>query len=137
MADPTKPFWRIAEALLGEPSVSKGTLMGFPCLRVDGEFFATVDHRSGHLIVKLQSERVQQLIAEGTGSPFAPAGRMFREWVEIRGYDEPFWTQLLHEARNFVEQKVNNHEIQTSRNWSSRLSVHYIPFSCCLARGVI
>jgi hypothetical protein len=38
---------------------------------------------------------VKQLIAEGAGSPFAPAGRIFREWVEINEYDEASWIQLL------------------------------------------
>lgn len=52
-------------------------MMGFPCLRVDGAFFASCDHRSGDLIVKLPEARVRELIAEKTGKPFAPAGRIF------------------------------------------------------------
>jgi hypothetical protein len=105
MANPTEPFWRLAETFLAEPSVSKGTLMGFPCLRINAEFFATVDHRNGHLIVKLHSERVKQIIAEGDGLPFSPAGRVFREWVEISDYSKPLWTQLLQEAKEFVTNK--------------------------------
>jgi hypothetical protein len=34
-------FWDIAEPLLTDPSTTIGTLMQFPCLRVDGTFFAT------------------------------------------------------------------------------------------------
>ena len=105
MKDPTKPFWLIAETFLAEHSVSKGTLMGFPCLRINGEFFATADHRSGHLIVKLHVKRVKQLIAEGIGSPFSPAGRTFREWVEIAKYNKSLWIKLLREAKDYVEQK--------------------------------
>jgi hypothetical protein len=42
ITEPEKPFWQIAEQFLVDPSVSKGTLMGFPCLRVGGDFFATI-----------------------------------------------------------------------------------------------
>jgi hypothetical protein len=34
-------------------------------------------------LVKLPQPRVGQLIAAGHGEPFAPAGRVFREWVAI------------------------------------------------------
>ncbi len=47
-------------------------MMGFPCLRFAGAFFASCDHRTGDLIVKLSRDRVAQLIAEGIGKPFAP-----------------------------------------------------------------
>ena len=58
--------------------------MGFPCLRVNGDFFTSTDHRTGELIVKLSKDRVQDLIQNGTGQPFAPAGLVFREWVLIK-----------------------------------------------------
>lgn len=76
--------------------------MGFPCLHIDGEFFATADHRSGHLIVKVDADRVQALITEGTGVAFAPAGRTFKEWVEIPVYERERWIELLQEAQDFV-----------------------------------
>jgi hypothetical protein len=44
-------------------------MMGFPCLRVSGAFFASCDHRSGDLIVKLPRHRVEQLIRAGAGKP--------------------------------------------------------------------
>ena len=76
--------------------------MGFPCLRVEGEFFATCDHRTGDLIVKLSADRVQALIGEGTGDPFAPAGRVFKEWVLVRERNEPQWQSLMKEAKEYV-----------------------------------
>ena len=76
--------------------------MGLPCLRVGGAFFASCDHRTGDLIVKLPRHRVQQLIAAGTGKPFAPAGRTFREWVLVDDRDEARWIALMDEARDFV-----------------------------------
>ena len=49
LIDPVEPgergqlFWSFADALLGRDDVTEGTLMGFPGLRVDGDFFATCD----------------------------------------------------------------------------------------------
>lgn len=94
-------FWDIAEPLLLEAGVDEGTLMGFPCLRVDGNFFATCDHRSGELIVKLARERVSELVESGVGQPFAPAGRVFKEWVLVPERDEKRWANLIAEAREF------------------------------------
>lgn len=77
--------------------------MGFPCLRVDGDFFASADHRSGDLIIKLPAERVQVLIDKGVGQDFAPAGHKFREWVLIADRDADSWKMLISEAHDFVK----------------------------------
>ena len=53
--------------------------MGFLCLRVEEQFFATCDHRTGELMVKLPRKRVQELIDSGPAHPFAPSGQVFRE----------------------------------------------------------
>jgi hypothetical protein len=95
-------FWGIAEPLLLRPGTTIGTLMKFPCLRVDGNFFATCDHRTGDLIVKLPHHRVTQLIDGGDAQPFAPAGRTFREWATIPDRDEDAWRALLAEARAYA-----------------------------------
>lgn len=100
--EPAAPFWNLAEGFLQEANITRGTLMGFPCLRVNGGFFATADHRTGHLIVKLPATRVQELIADGVGVPFAPAGRVFREWVRVEAYDEATWKDLMRESKAFV-----------------------------------
>jgi hypothetical protein len=99
---PTDFFHEISAAALTHTDVATGTMMGFPCLRVAGAFFASCDHRTGDLIVKLPRARVTELIADGTGKPFAPAGRTFREWVLIDDRDEARWTALINEARLFV-----------------------------------
>ena len=98
----TEFFWDLVEPLLGEDGIDEGTLMGFPCLRINGDFFGTCDHRSGHLIVKLDRTRVAELIDEGVGQPFAPAGRVFKEWVLVEERDGKRWLRLLDEARAFV-----------------------------------
>jgi len=89
--------------LLADEAISKGTIMGFPCLRVNGEFFASADHRNGDLVVKLPGDRVQQLIGQGIGKSFVPAGRTFKEWAAIPERHTLTWNELLKEARLFVE----------------------------------
>jgi hypothetical protein len=99
---PTGFFHEMSAAALAHPDVAAGTMMGFPCLRVADAFFASCDHRTGDLIVKLSRDRVTQLIDIGIGKPFAPAGRTFREWVLISDRDETRWAELINEARTFV-----------------------------------
>ena len=71
-------FWLLAEPLLAHAGVERSTMMGLPCLRLHGAFFAGCDRRIGHLVVKLPQTRVDDLIDSGRAQPFAPAGRRFR-----------------------------------------------------------
>ena len=95
-------FWSLAEPLLERPGVSRSTMMGLPCLRVDGAFFVSCDRRTGHLLVKLPQERVEDLVAAGRAEPFAPAGRRFRQWAAIPHAQAPDWPALLDDALAFV-----------------------------------
>ncbi len=96
-------FWEMAEPLLASGEAEEGTIMGFPCLRArGGAFLAMAEYRTGDFIVKVPAGRVDELVAEGTGLPFAPAGRRFREWVQVPGRDIELWQGLLDEARAFV-----------------------------------
>jgi hypothetical protein len=95
-------FWEVSAAALAHSEVATGTMMGFPCLRASGAFFASCDHRSGDLIVKLPRHRVEHLIKAGAGTPFAPAGRTFREWILISDRDPVRWAELIDEARIFA-----------------------------------
>ncbi len=99
---PTGFFGEASAPALAHGDVATGTMMGFPCLRVSGAFFASCDHRSGNLIVKLPKHRVEQLIQAGAGKPFAPAGRTFREWVVVDDRDPARWAELIDEARAFA-----------------------------------
>ena len=83
--------------------VTRSTMMGFPCLRVDDKFFACVERVSGNLIVKLPAERVNDLVRTGTGRPFAPSGRVFKEWVACPAPARESWTDLLNEAKHYVD----------------------------------
>jgi hypothetical protein len=95
-------FWELADELLAQPGVTRSTMMGYPCLRSNGSFFACVERSTGDLIVKLPADRVQQLIASQRAKAFAPNGRTFREWAAISGADRKRWRALLDEARAFV-----------------------------------
>lgn len=108
-ADPSAAFfWDIADVLLEQDGVEKGTIMGFPCLRVGGAFFACPDRESGDLVVKLPASRVEEMVDAGTGQPFAPTGRRFREWVRIPDRDASRWKELVEEALEFVDQTRND-----------------------------
>lgn len=98
-------FWDVATPFLADDNITKSTMMGFPCLRIDGDYFASADHRTGDLIAKLPAARVQALIDDGDGEPFAPNGRRFREWVRITARDADRWQALITEAKTFVATK--------------------------------
>lgn len=95
-------FWDIAGELIAGGSVEEGELMRSRCVRAAGEFVAMADYRSGDLVVKLPRARVDELIAAGDGLAFAPAKKVFREWVQIPARDEELWRTLLSESLAFV-----------------------------------
>jgi hypothetical protein len=101
MTDKDALFWDVAQEHLAT-GAEKSTMMGLPCLRIEGEFFASMDRETGDLIVKLPADDVSALIDAGTAEPFAPAGRRFREWALIPSRDEGQWQDLLRQARDFV-----------------------------------
>jgi hypothetical protein len=96
-------FWELIEELQFEdPRVEEGTIMGGRCARAAGEFLGLVDFKGSGLVVKLPRARVQELIDEGVGQPFAPAGKVFKEWVSIPQRDRRRWRALLREGVAFV-----------------------------------
>jgi hypothetical protein len=95
-------FWDLADDLLHEPGITTSTMMGYPCLRQNGTFFACVERTTGHLIVKLPADRVQELVQSRRAAPFAPNGRTFREWAAFSRPNRKEWTAMLDEARRFV-----------------------------------
>lgn len=96
-------FWELVDDLQGDDRrVIEGTIMGGPCVRVGKEFLALVDFKGSGLVVKLPRHRVDDLVARGIGQPFAPAGRVFKEWVSIPARDRSLWRALLVEGIEFV-----------------------------------
>jgi hypothetical protein len=97
-------FRELADLLSADDHrVTRSTMMGFPCLRVDDKFFACVERATGNLIVKLPAERVNELVRTGSGRPFAPNGRVFKEWVACPVAARELWTDLLNEAQRHVD----------------------------------
>jgi len=96
-------FWELAVDLLAEPCVARSTMMGYPCLRSNGAFFACVERSTGYLIVKLPASRVTELLTAGQALPFSPNGHVFREWAAFPVADRDEWLALLDEARTFVD----------------------------------
>jgi hypothetical protein len=80
-------------------------MMGLPCLRLDGDFFAALDKRSGALLVKLPANEVEARIGNGDGHAFAPAGRAFREWLAISPGSADAWRAAMAEALEFARHR--------------------------------
>jgi hypothetical protein len=99
---PDDTFAELARPLLAVTGVSRSTMMGLPCLRQDGAFFAALDRATGALLVKLSRERVDHLLGSGLAEPFAPAGRRFRRWAAVPPERTASWAALLDEARTFA-----------------------------------
>ena len=95
-------FWDVAEPLMASGKAEEGELMRSRCLRVGKEFLAMPEYRTGDLVVKLPRDRVDELIEAGQGLAFAPAKKVFREWVQVPGRNEELWTGLLEEGLEFV-----------------------------------
>jgi hypothetical protein len=96
-------FWDlIAEMELEDSRVEEGTIMGGRCARVSGEFLGLVDYKGSGMVVKLPKDRVAELIAAGKGQSFAPAGKVFKEWLSVPTRDRRRWRSLLKESIAFV-----------------------------------
>ena len=92
----------LTDDLLYDPAIGRATMMGYPCVRLAGKFLASYDDKAGALVVKLPRERVTDLVDTQAGDPFAPAGKVFREWIAITTVDRDLWRALLDEAAAFA-----------------------------------
>ncbi|TCC49070.1 hypothetical protein E0H75_21255 [Kribbella capetownensis] len=97
----------LTDDLLYDPAIGRATMMGYPCMRLAGRFVASYNDNDGSLVVKLPRERVIDLVETGTGDPFAPAGKVFREWVSIPTLDAELWRGLLAEAVAFARTSLD------------------------------
>jgi TfoX/Sxy family transcriptional regulator of competence genes len=101
MTDSDELFQAVAEAVEHDPAVSTGRMFGSSGLKVGGKIFAMMV--KGQLVVKLPKHRVEELIADGSGSAFDPGhGRVMKEWVTVEPGDASRWIRLAQEARAFV-----------------------------------
>ncbi len=100
-------FWDLAvELQAGDDRIVEGTIMSSRCLRVAAakgeEFLAMPHHKKPGLVVKLPADRVAEIIDAEEGESFAPAGKVFKEWLAVTDIDEDRWRALLHEGIEFV-----------------------------------
>ena len=99
----------LAEEFAGLPGVELpggpgSRRFGSQAVKVNGSIFAMVT--GGRLVVKLPRERVDALIAEGTGAPFdSGKGRPMKEWVAVAVDDDQTWLALAQEALAFVSSR--------------------------------
>jgi hypothetical protein len=102
-ASPARKLYdELTDDLLYDPAVGRSTMMGHPCVRRAGRYFASFDPKADCLVVKLSAEQVEALIDAGTGQPFAPNGKVFREWVSIPAPEPSGWARLLAAALDFA-----------------------------------
>jgi len=95
-------FWDAAAPLMAEGLIEEGTIMSSACVRSSGEFVAMPHHKGPGIVVKLPRDRVDEMVDEGEGQPFAPAGKVFREWVLVETHDEDRWRELIRNSVAFV-----------------------------------
>lgn len=97
-------FEQLVARFSADPAVtppSGGRGFGASGLKVGGKLFAMLSN--GELVVKLPRQRVDELIAAGTGTRFDPGhGRLMKEWVTIAPSHGSDWVALAEEARQFV-----------------------------------
>ena len=99
ITDDAELFWDLAGERIAAGRAVEGTMMGSRCVRRDGEFVAMAPRSKwGGMVVKLPPERVDELVESGTGTAFAPNGRVFRAWLHLPEADETLWGELLDEA---------------------------------------
>ncbi|MGW7681553.1 hypothetical protein ACWGID_12480 [Kribbella sp. NPDC054772] len=103
---PRELYDELTDDLLYDPAIGRGTIMGHPCVRLAGQFVTCLERNGTSLILKLPADRVTELIADGTGDPFAPTGNPMREWVSIPVPDRAAWQALIAEAVAFARQNV-------------------------------
>lgn len=91
--------------LLETDGVERSTMMNMPCLRYRGAFIAMLFDKADALIIKVSAERVNQLLAEGTGLEFNFTRKRFREWVLIPAAFESRYEAYLREALEYAKIK--------------------------------
>jgi hypothetical protein len=101
---PDDGFALVVDAFANDRQVSPpgdGQGFGSGALKVNGKIFAMMSSK-GQFVVKLSAERVNALIAAGSGTRFNPGhGRLMKEWLVVTS-DHKFWLPLAKEARGLA-----------------------------------
>lgn len=78
-------FWDLADPIMASGRAEEGELMRSRCLRVDGDFLAMPEYRTGDLVVKLPADRVAELIEQDLGLAFTRRRRCSRNGCRCPG----------------------------------------------------
>jgi len=100
-------YQQLAIQFSQQEGVTISTMMGTPCLRYHGEFIAMMFEKADSLIIKVSSERVNQLIADGEGNEFNFTKKRFKEWVLIPIEFENQFEGYLNEALEYAKYKAS------------------------------
>ena len=88
--------------------VDEGRMFHCDGLSYHGKFFAALGKEGETMLVKLPEDRVNALIADGTGIPFdANKGRPMREWMLVPAVSLDRWPAIAHEALTFAQSLAN------------------------------
>jgi hypothetical protein len=91
----------VVHELTADPAVVETKMMGMPSLKLESKLFAGSSAES--LVVKIGRERVDELVAAGSASPFDPSGRgrPMKDWAVIAP-GEGDWVALAEEAKRYA-----------------------------------
>lgn len=90
-------------AMLTKDGVEESTMMKTPCLRYKGAFLAMMFDKEDALIIKVSPERVNELIADGSGMEFNFTKKRFREWVLIPLEFQDEYVAYMNEALLYAQ----------------------------------
>ena len=99
-------FARMARAVSKDPRVDRPELakakgFGSKGLKVARKLFAFESKE--RLVLKLPRERIDELVAAGTGKRFDPGhGRLMKEWIAVGPAAKRLWLRLAREALDFA-----------------------------------
>ena len=99
-------YQKLSTSFSRREGVAESTMMGSPCLRYKGEFIAMMFAREESLIVKLASERVNEIIASGDGNAFTFTKKRFNKWVLIPIEFEHKYADYLEQALQYAKQNT-------------------------------
>jgi hypothetical protein len=91
----------VVHELTADAAVVETKMMGMPSLKLGSKLFA--GSRDQSLVVKIGRERVDELVAADSASPFDPSGRgrPMKDWAVIAPGDGD-WIALAEEAKRYA-----------------------------------
>ena len=98
---PDELFQTVSQTVGHDPPDPKARGFGSAGLKVGGKLFAMLMQE--RLVVKLPRHRVEELVADGSATPFeSGGGRVMREWAAVPASEADRWVGIAEEARSYV-----------------------------------